>query len=189
MQIRLPSVDRPLRARGAVSRNRAKEPRQITAKSPPSHRHGRLICLNDAGEPDVCPSDVRRSRGLPRHAAGDARAAATQWGRLIGIIIAAGVDHDGVAFDGSDGEMRCRDRLGRFAIGVDGQYRHVALMAFAHRSEMFAGISRVEMAAGRHASRGLAIRAGARAAIGIGVNMESVVARRQVGELWSDLQA
>jgi hypothetical protein len=176
VQIRLPSVDRPLDERGAVSWNRT--------KSPPNHRHNRLIRRNGAGEPDV-----RRSGGLPGHAAGDARAAAAQWGRLIGIIIAAGVDHDGVPFDSSDGEMRCRDRLRRFAIGVDGQYRHVALMAFAHRSEMFAGIRRIEMAARRHASRGLAIRAGARTAIGIGVNMESVVARRQLGELWSDLQA
>ena len=62
-------------------------------------------------------------------------------------------------------------------------------MALAERSEMFAGINRVEMTARRHSSRGLAIWAGAGSAIGIGVNMESVVARRQLGKLWSDLQA
>ena len=60
----------------------------------------------------------------------------------------------------------------------DGQHGHIALVALATRSEMFASVGWVIMATRRHAGRWLAIWSRARATIRINVDMESTVARR-----------
>ena len=64
------------------------------------------------------------------------------------------------------------------AASIDGQHGHVALMARAIRSEVFASVGWVIMATSRHAGRWLAILSGARTTIRINVGMESMVARR-----------
>jgi hypothetical protein len=74
------------------------------------------------------------------------------------------------------------DSFGGFAASVDGEYRHVALVALALWSEVFAGVGGIIVATCCHASRWLAVRSSAGATVRINVDMESMVARRKVGE-------
>jgi hypothetical protein len=54
---------------------------------------------------------------------------------------------------------------------------------------MFAGVSRVVVASCRHPSRWLAIWSVGGTTIRINVDVETVVARRQLGKLWRDPQS
>src|SRR5215468_1063062 len=112
------------------------------------------------------------------NAASDARAATTQGRWLVGVIIAARVDHNRAPLNVGHSEVRHYHGLRGLAASIDGQHGHVALMALAIRSEVFAGVGWVIMATRRHAGRWLAIRSRARATIRINVDMESTVARR-----------
>src|SRR5262245_19710993 len=112
------------------------------------------------------------------NAASDARAATAQGPWLVGVIIAARVDHNRAPLNVGHSEVRHYHGLRGLAASIDGQHGHVALMALAIRSEVFAGVGWVIMATRRHAGRWLAIRSRARATIRIYVGMESMVARR-----------
>jgi len=126
---------------------------------------------------------------LLNNAAGDARAAPAQRCRLVGVIIAACVDHNRAALNICHGEVRHRHSLRSLAAGIGGQHWHVALVALAVWSKMFAGVGRIVMATRCDAGCWLAVRSIAGTTIRIHVDMESVVARRQVGKSWRDLQA
>src|SRR5215472_3564562 len=127
---------------------------------------------------------MRRSKGLfalaalLRNAASDARAATAQGRWLVGVVIAARVDHNRARLNVGHSEARHYHGLRGLAAGIDGEHGHVPLVALAMRSEVFASVGWVIMATRRHAGRWLAIRSRARATIRINVDMESTVARR-----------
>src|SRR5262245_4744306 len=85
---------------------------------------------------------VRRLKFLLYDPAGDARAAATQGRRLVGIIVAAGVNHKRAALYVGQLEVLGDDRIGGIAATIDTQRREVAFVALTARPEMFAGVSR-----------------------------------------------
>jgi hypothetical protein len=107
------------------------------------------------------------------NAAGNACAASAQWRRLVRIVIAAGVDHDGMSLNVGHREVWCDDGFRGLAAGIDGHHRHIALVSLALRPEMLAGIGRIEMATGRQARCRLAVRPLTGTAIGIGVDVKT----------------
>jgi hypothetical protein len=87
------------------------------------------------------------------------------------------VDHDRAPFRVGQSEVRYGNSPGGFPAGLDGDYRHVAVMALALWYEVFAGVGGVIMPSCRHASGGLAVWAAARATVRINMDIESMVAR------------
>ena len=75
-------------------------------------------------------------------------------------------------------EARRDDALRGLAACIHLKRRQIALVAFAVRPKVLAGVCRVVMAARRHAGRWLSVRPVAGTTIRIDVDMETVVARR-----------
>ena len=90
------------------------------------------------------------------------------------------MDHDGVALDVGHSQVRRYDVLRGLAAFIDCQHRQIALMAFAERTKVLAGVGRVVVVARWDARGWLAVRPAAGATIRIDVDMETVVARRYV---------
>jgi hypothetical protein len=94
---------------------------------------------------------------LLNNAACDPGPAATQWRRLVGIIITARMDHEGTAMYVGQLESRGSDRCYGLAISAYGKGGEVAEMAFAVRSLMLAGLGWIKMTSRREARNGLAV--------------------------------
>src|SRR5689334_10642529 len=94
-------------------------------------------------------SPARRPAYLLDHAAGDALAPAAQRHRLVGVVVAAGVDHEGLALDlGQALEARRRQRQDRTAVAAHHQRWQVAHVAAAGGPEVLLGAARVVVPAG-----------------------------------------
>jgi hypothetical protein len=120
------------------------------------------------------------------HAAGDTRAAATQRCRSVGVVVAAGMNHDRTPTNLLHSKMGGGDRLGRIAPTVHYQYREVATMAgCAERAQMLFGVARIVMATGGKACGWFALIPPG-TAVALIVNMKSVATWRQPGELGRD---
>ena len=74
----------------------------------------------------ACLREEPTGHNLLDHAAGDARAAATQRRRSAGVIIAAGMDHDRTAANLRHSKMGRGDSLGCIAPTINHQHRQVA---------------------------------------------------------------
>lgn len=122
------------------------------------------------------------SRGLLDHAASHAAASATQRRRVIGVVVAADVDHQGLALDVRHLQARGQDRVGGHALGIHRQRRQVAQVAVAPWGAVLAGLGRIEVAARGAGRDGLAVGLVRRAAA-VGVDVEAVQARGQVLEV------
>jgi hypothetical protein len=123
------------------------------------------------------------------HTAGDALAPAAQRGRLVGIVVAAGVDHEGLAFHVAQlGQARRRHRDAGTAIAAHHQRRQVAHVAVAGRSGMVLAGGWIVVAAGGPGRYRLAVLLVGTAAAGL-VHVETVRAGRQVGQRRREHQA
>src|SRR5689334_19514176 len=79
-------------------------------------------------------------------AAGDAAAAAAERGRLVAVIVAAGVDHHRLSLQRGDVlQMRRGQRLRRGAVRSRLQQWKITLMAAAVGAFVLAGLLRIEM--------------------------------------------
>src|SRR6187402_802067 len=122
------------------------------------------------------PCDIRP---LLDHAAGNARTAAAQRSRLVGVVVATCVDHERVALQrGQALQMRRGNRGGVGAIGANGDAREVAFMTHRFGALMLAGVLRIEVTTGGEGRTLLAILL-ARIAAGLLMQVEAMVARRQ----------
>src|SRR5260370_11370346 len=123
------------------------------------------------------------------HAAGDACTAATQRRRSVGVIIAAGMDHDRARANLLHSKMSRGDSLGRIAPTINHQHRQVAAMAGgAERAQMLFGGGGIVVAAGGEACGRFAL-IHRRPAVALVMNMKPVLPGRQAGELGRDHQA
>ena len=83
-----------------------------------------------------------------------------------------------MALDVGHSQMRRHDVLRGLAAFIDCQNRQIALVAFAERTTVLAGVGRIVVVARCHAGRWPAVRPVAGATIRIDVDMETVVGRR-----------
>src|ERR1700739_3807696 len=120
---------------------------------------------------------------------GDACAAATQRFWSIGIIVAAGMDHDRAPANLLHSKMRGSDCLVRIATAIDHQHRQGPSMAGgAERPQMLFGVGRVVVAArGKACGRFALIQP--RPAVALFMNMKPVLSGWQPRELRRDHQA
>jgi len=116
---------------------------------------------------------------LLNHPASHAATTTAQRRRVIGVVVAADVDHQGLALDVRHFQARGQDRVGGNTHGVDGQRRQVAQMAIAPWGAVLAGLCRVEVATRGTSRDGLTVGLVRRAAA-VGVDVEAVQARGQV---------
>lgn len=91
------------------------------------------------------------------HATSNPRSAATEWRRLIRVIVTAGMDHDRVIGKIRDLETRCKNRVRRLAGRVDIQWRQITQMTIAPGFAVLVGARRVQVTAGRDRSAQLAV--------------------------------
>jgi hypothetical protein len=121
------------------------------------------------------------SDGLRNDAANQASTAATQCSRLIGMVVATGVNHQRSAFQVTQFEAWGEHGLVGFAIHVDVERRQVAEVAFAPGKFMFAGFLRVVMASGGEGGDFFAVFFLGKTT-GVFVDVKSMEAHGQSGE-------
>jgi hypothetical protein len=118
--------------------------------------------------------------------AGDTRAAATQRCRSVGVVVAAGMDHDRAPTNLLHCKMGGGDGVGRIAAAVHHQYGEIATMpGRPERAQMLFGVARIVMATGGKACGWFALIPPG-TAVALIVNMKSVATWRQPGELGRD---
>jgi hypothetical protein len=93
-----------------------------------------------------------------------------------------------VALDIGHLEARCDNGLCGVAACVNGQHGKVAFVSVTVRPEVFGRSGGIVVATSRQTRRWLPIWPGAGTAIRIDMQVQTVIARRQTGEVWGDLQ-
>src|SRR5262249_26294276 len=109
----------------------------------------------------------------------DTSAAAAEGSGLVGIIVAAGMHHDGMTRQIFELEMRGEHRRMRFPLALDAKRRQIAFLALVvGRSSVFGGAEWIEMPPGGHPRRRLAVLL-RRAATAVSMDVEAMRSRRQ----------
>ena len=139
-------------------------------------------------EAEVAHAVGHRQKALFDHAADQPCTATAQGCWVVGVIIAAGMNHQRASGEVAFLEPRRKDRLVCVALGVDVQRRQIAEVAVSPWGAMFARALWIVMAAGAQRSHFLAVLFGGIAAR-ILVDVEAMHARGNTFEIRAEDQA